>query len=164
VLLVRWDDFRSACPEIGDLAEERFRADELVLLGTIRPDGSPRISPCELDFTGGRLLLGMMWRSVKARDLFRDPRIAVHSVPSDRMNPRGDVKLYGTAVEQSDPAVRAAYRDEIFRRIGWAPDEPRFHLFSLDVREAGFISFGHGNERALAWDEVRGLRSVPHPG
>jgi hypothetical protein len=161
---MRWDAFLEACPTIGGLADARFRADELVLVGTIRPDGAPRISPCEVDFAAHRILFGMMWRSRKALDLLRDPRIAVLSVPSDRMNPGGDVKLAGRAVEESDPDVRDAYREEIRRRIDWAPDEPTFHLFSLDVAEASFLSYGDGNERALAWDEARGLRELPHPG
>jgi hypothetical protein len=161
---VRWSDFVHACPEIGGLAEARLRADELVMLGTVRPDGSPRLSPCEVDFAAGRILFGMMWRSRKATDLLRDPRIAAHSVPSDRMNPGGDVKLSGIAVDERDPDVRAAFREEILRRIDWAPDEPSYHLFSLDVRQAGFISFGEHNERAIAWDLERGLRDIPHPG
>jgi pyridoxamine 5'-phosphate oxidase-like protein len=159
---VRWEGFRGACPEIGELAEERFRKDELVILGTIRPDGSARISPCEVDFAVGRLFLGMMWHSRKAEDLLRDPRVAVHSVPSDRMNAGGDIKLYGLAVDEQDPEVRQAFRDEIRRRIDWAPDEPDYHLFSLDVRQAGFISFGE-RQRALGWDEQGGARDVRHP-
>jgi hypothetical protein len=156
---MRWDEFVTACPDIAGIAERRLRADELVILGTIRPDGSPRVSPCEVDFAAGRLLLGMMWQSQKANDLARDPRIAVHSVPSDRMNPDGDIKLYGRVVDERDADVRAAFRDEIRRRIDWAPDEPEFHLFSLDVERAGYTRFGEGS-RALAWDPERGLRHL----
>ncbi|HEY7399444.1 MAG TPA: pyridoxamine 5'-phosphate oxidase family protein [Actinomycetota bacterium] len=161
---MRWDEFEAACPEIAGLARERFTKDELVMLGTSRPDGSPRVSPCEVDFAAGHLFLGMMWQSKKARDLLRDPRLAVHSVPSDKMNPGGDVKLYGRAADVADPDLRAAFRKEILRRIDWAPDEPNYHLFSLDVERAGFISFGEDNERAMAWDPERGLRQIPHPG
>ncbi len=42
---MRWDAFERACPEIGELARERFERDQLVMLGTIRLDGSPRVSP-----------------------------------------------------------------------------------------------------------------------
>jgi hypothetical protein len=160
---MRWAAFRAACPEIAERAEARFRADELVILGTIRPDGSPRVSPCELDFVGDDLLLGMMWESRKVRDLQRDARVAVHSAPAGRLNPGGDVKLYGVAVDERDPELRTAYRDEIRRRIGWAPDEPNFHLFSLDVHEAAFITFGD-DALVLAWDPERGLRHPRHPG
>jgi hypothetical protein len=157
---MRWEAFVRACPEIARLAEERFRTDELVILGTVRAAGSARVSPCEVDFAAGRLLLGMMWRSQKAKDLERDPRIAVHSVPSDRMNPGGDVKLYGRVVDERDPDVREAFRDEIRRRIDWAPDEPDYHLFSVDVEQAGYTKFGH-DSYGLAWDPERGLRRLP---
>jgi hypothetical protein len=157
---MRWDEFERACPQIGTPARERFIADELVILGTTRPDGTARISPCELDFTKGRLLLGMMWRSHKALDLHRDPRLTVHSVPSDRMNPGGDIKLRGTAVDEQDPEVRQAYREAVKARIDWAPDEPEFHLFSLDMMSAAWLRFGQDG-RALMWDPQAGLRERP---
>jgi hypothetical protein len=156
---MRWDAFNETCPQIAELAEARFRADELVLLGTIRADGSARISPCEVDFAIDRLFLGMMWHSKKALDLQRDPRIVVHSVPSDRMNPGGDVKLYGRVVDERDSDVRAAFRETILARIDWAPDEPEYHLFSLDVEEAAYTVFGEGSH-ALAWTPGSGLRRL----
>ncbi len=41
---MRWSEFVAASPEIAETAEARFRADELVFLGTIRPDGTARVS------------------------------------------------------------------------------------------------------------------------
>lgn len=161
---MRWDEFEAACPDIASIARERFATDELVLLGTVRRDGAPRISPNEVDFVRGHLFVSMMWRSRKALDLIRDPRCAVHSVPITRMNPGGDVKLYGRAVDVADPDLRQAFRDAMFARIDWMPDEPEYHLFSIDVEQAGYISFGENNERAMAWDPERGLRELPHPG
>jgi hypothetical protein len=160
---MRWDAFERACPEIATLARTRFVRDELVMLGTIRADGSPRISPNETDFAAGRLFVSMMWRSRKAVDLMRDPRIVVHSVTSNRMGTDGDVKLYGRVVDERDPEVRAAFRDAIRARIDWAPDEPDYHCFSVDVDSAGFIRFGEDPD-AMAWDAERGLRRPSHPG
>jgi hypothetical protein len=108
------------------------------------------------DFAAGRMLLGMMWRSKKALDLIRDPRVAVNSVPIDRINPEGDVKLYGRATEERDPSVRSAFEDAIHARIHWRPPEP-YHLFSLDVGSAAFIVFGERGH-VLAWDPAGGLR------
>jgi hypothetical protein len=159
---VRWDAFAEACPPIAGPAAERFAADEVVMLGTIRADGTPRLSPCELDVVEGRLCFGMMWQSRKALDLQRDPRLVVHSVPIGRLNPGGDIKLIGTAIDERDADVREAYRGAIFARIGWAPDEPAFHLFSLDVREATLIRFGD-DEILLRWDERDGCRRARHP-
>jgi hypothetical protein len=159
---MRWDAFERACPQIAQMTRERFAKDELVILGTIRPDGSPRISPNECDFAAGRLFISMMWRSQKALDLLRDPRAAVHSVPHGRMNPGGDIKLYGGVVDERDPDIREAFRDEIRRRIDWAPEEPEYHCFSFDVTQAGFIAFGD-NQRVMAWDVERGFREPKHP-
>lgn len=145
-----------ACPEIGELAEQRFRSDELVFLGTVRPDGSARVSPCELDFVDGELTFGMMWRSQKALDLQRDPRVTVHSATADRMNPGGDVKLRGTVREIADLPMRERYREAILGRIGWAPDEPEFHVFALDVEHAAYIRFGKDSV-GLVWSPEAGL-------
>jgi hypothetical protein len=160
---MRWDAFAEACPDIAELAMQRLQAHELCMLGTLRADGSPRITPCEFDLVDGQLMLGMMWQSRKALDLLRDPRCAVHSCTSDRMGSEGDAKLYGRAIPVEDPERRSAYREAIRRRIDWAPDEPNFHLFALDVASAGYITFGEPR-RALAWDERRGLRELEHPG
>ncbi|HKZ76405.1 MAG TPA: pyridoxamine 5'-phosphate oxidase family protein [Actinomycetota bacterium] len=159
---MNWEEFSSAVPELAELAETRLRKDELCLLGTLRMDGSPRISPCEIDFAAGRLFLGMMWRSKKALDLLRDPRIVVHSVPSDKTNPGGDVKLYGRAIEELERDVRRAFQDAIRARIDWEPREPNYHVFSLDVESASSVRFAD-DPTILVWDGVRGLHSMPFP-
>jgi len=157
---MNWERFMADVPELASPAEARFRNDGLCLVGTLRKDGSPRISPCELDFAAGELLLGMMWRSRKALDLLRDPRIVVHSVTSDREGTEGDVKLYGRAIDISSTEVRQVYRDAIIARIGWAPDESEYHLFALDIESAGYIVFGD-DSHTLTWDLSSGLRRLP---
>jgi hypothetical protein len=159
---MRWEEFAAACPEIAPLAAERFTTRELCLVGTLRADGSPRITPCELDFAAGELMLGMMWQSRKARDLVRDPRCVLHSCTTDRMGTEGDAKIYGRAVALTDPALRAAYQTAVKARIDWAPDEPNFHVFAIDVRSAGYITFSEPR-RVLAWDPDRGTRELPFP-
>jgi hypothetical protein len=158
---MRWDEFTDSCPDLATLARERFEQDQLVILGTIRADGRPRLSPCEVDFTAGRLLFSMMWQSPKARDLLRDPRLAVHSVPSDRMNPGGDVKLYGVAVDEQAPELRAEFCQVIQARIDWQPTEP-YHLFSLDVTEAAFVRFGEQQD-IWRWEPSADLRREQKP-
>ena len=132
------------------------------MVGTVRTDGSPRISPCELDWTEGELVLGMMWRSRKALDLLRDPRVVLHSCTTDRMGTEGDAKLYGRAVDVKEPELRQAYRQAVKSRIDWAPEEPNFHAFAIDIRSAGFITFAEPR-RVLVWDADRGLREPPFP-
>lgn len=160
---MRWDAFEEACPEIATLARERFLRDDLVLVGTLREDGSPRISPNEPDFAAGRFFISMMFRSRKALDLLRDPRVVVHSVTCNRQGTDGDVKLYGRIVDERATEIREAFRAAIRARIDWAPDEPNYHCFSVDVEKAGFIRFGD-DPVALAWDPKRGLRRLTPPG
>jgi len=159
---MRWDEFTTTGPDLATLARERFERDQVVMLGTIRADGRPRLSPCEVDFAAGRVLFGMMWQSPKARDLLRDPRLAVHSVPSDKTNAGGDVKLYGTAVDEREPELRAEFCQVIKARIDWQPSEP-YHLFSLDVTEAAFIRFTDEFQHIWRWDPSAGLRQQQRP-
>jgi Pyridoxamine 5'-phosphate oxidase len=159
---MRWEQFAEACPEIAREAEARFRRQELCMVGTLRADGSPRISPCELDFSNGELILGMMWRSRKALDLLRDPRCVLHTCTTDRMGTEGDAKIYARAIDIRDPALRQAYRDAVKSRLDWAPKEPSFHAFAVDVVSAGFITFAEPRT-VLSWDPQRGTRSLPFP-
>jgi hypothetical protein len=159
---MHWDEFARACPEIAEHATERFRRQELCMLGTLRADGSPRISPCELDFAAGHLILGMMWQSRKALDLLRDPRCVLHTCTTDRTGTEGDAKIYGRAIDVRDPALRQTYRDTVKERIDWAPDEPNFHAFAVDVESAGFITFAEP-KTVIAWDAGRGIRLLPFP-
>jgi hypothetical protein len=155
---MRWDEFAAAAPELAALGEERLRGRELCLVGSLRANGWPRISPVEPEFVDGELMLGMMWRSPKALDLLRDPRLVVHSVVSRREGDEGDFKLYARAVQVDDPTVRARYRETIKARIGWEPEEPHYHLFAIDVESAGFVTFAEGNRFGMAWDPAGGLR------
>ncbi len=156
---MRWDEFAQACPEIGHEADERFTRDQLVLLGTLARDGWPRISPCEVDVVEGLLVFGMMWRSPKALDLRRDPRLVVHSAQCDREATEPDLKLYGMAQEIGERVLRDRYRAAVKARIDWEPEEPTFHVFSLDVHRAAMVVFREGQEHVTTWDPDRGLRT-----
>jgi len=147
---MRWQEFEEQCPELAELTAARLARDQLVLLGTLRPDGSPRISAVECDITAGNLLIGMINRSVKALDLFRDPRATVHSLPPAKDNPDGDIKLYGHAVEVTEPALKRAYEDALFARIQWR--------FAFDIESAGFLKFGDAGEEIWAWRSGTPLR------
>jgi len=159
---MQWDEFAKQCPSIAKLGEERLRKNELCLVGTLRRDGSPRISPCEVDFAAGHLFLGMMWQSKKALDLLRDPRCVIHSCVCDREGSEGEFKLYGNAVDIQDPALRAIYRKTVFARINWEPEEPNYHLFAIDIASAAFATFAD-EHYAFAWDPAKGLRRMELP-
>ena len=133
-----WEEFKRADPELAALGEERIEATGLVLLGTLRKNGFPRISPVEPLLTMGRLYLGMMWQSRKALDLLCDPRCTVHTTVSDRHGSEGEFKLYGRGLEVRDPEKRRLYGEALYEKIGIQPEEPEFHLFAVDIESAAY--------------------------
>jgi hypothetical protein len=148
--MVRWADFAAQAPELASLGTARFDATGLCLVGTLRRDGWPRISPVEPLIADGNLYLGMMPRSTKALDLRRDPRCVVHSTTSDRHGSEGDFKLYGHAVEISDPGELDRYGEALYDAIEWRP-EGDFHLFAVDVTAAAYVRIEDGAMRVRAW-------------
>lgn len=138
---MNWAKFKKAAPKLARTAEELFERSGVVLLGTVRKDGGPRISPVEFVFLLGELYLGMMPQSLKARDLLRDPRCTVHSAVADRMAKHGEFKLYGRARQVRDTKERKRYGLALKKKIGWNPDEGGipFHLFAIEVSTAAYF-------------------------
>ncbi|OPG02551.1 pyridoxamine 5'-phosphate oxidase [Streptomyces sp. GKU 895] len=128
-MTANWSAFTAAEPDLARLVEERFGAFTHHVLGTLRRDGSPRLTGLEVRFLGGELWLGMMPDSLKARDLLRDPRFALHANPGEGQSMGGgDVRVSGRAFEVTDAATKAAYSEEV------EPPEP-FHLFRTELTE-----------------------------
>ena len=137
-MTVTWAEFAEAEPELAATGEAQFGRTGLALVGTLRRDGWPRVSPVEPLISNGRLYLGMMWRSVKALDLLRDPRCAVHSTVSDKHATEGEFKVYGRAVEVTDLEERGRFADAVYAAIGFRPEEPEFHCFAIDIESVVF--------------------------
>ncbi len=132
---MNWSAFAEAAPELARLAEERFEKTGLALIGTIRRDGTPRISPIEPAVFEGHLLLGMMYQSQKALDLLRDPRCLLHTIVTDKEGTEGEIKFRGRAVDVTDAGLRERHAQDTFERTGWRPEEP-FHLFSCAGKDS----------------------------
>lgn len=105
----RWADLLDAEPDLAERVAARFTSAKHHVLATLRTDGSPRVSGTEIQFFDGDLTIGMMPGSVKALDLRRDGRCALHAHPGDGSMTGGDAKVSGVAVEVTDPDDRAAY-------------------------------------------------------
>ena len=103
-----WQDLELGAPEIARLGRDRINAARVALLGTLRADASPRISPVEPYFVRGQLLVGAMTWSGKAADLLRDPRYVLHSAVTGPDSGEGELKLYGSAVEAGQELRDAA--------------------------------------------------------
>ena len=150
-MAVTWQQFGAQAPELAALGEAQFARTGLALVGTLRRDGWPRISPVEPLITGGQLYLGMMWRSVKALDLLRDPRCVVHNTVSNRDGTEGEFKVYGRAVEVNDPEERWRFGDAVFAAIGFRPEEPEFHCFAISIESVVFSQLRDSEFHRQVW-------------
>ncbi|MCC6381217.1 MAG: pyridoxamine 5'-phosphate oxidase family protein [Dehalococcoidia bacterium] len=149
--MASWQEFLATAPAgLSEVARRRLDEPGVVLLGTTRRDGSPRITPVEPVFFDGELAFGAMWRSMKARDLLRDPRLVVHSLVRDREATGGDVKLRGRARAVEDPAARRRFGDAVFARIAWRPEEP-FHAFIVEIESVALLRFDGGDMTIARW-------------
>ena len=143
--LLNWRDVELGAPEIARLGMARLASARVAMLGTLRRDGSPRISPIEPYIAEGQLLIGAMARSGKADDLRRDPRYALHSVVTGPDSGEGELKLYGQAA-QAGPDLRRAAAD-----AWWLARAPgKAAVFTLHIGQAAFVG----------WDINRGLMTV----
>lgn len=140
--MATWAEFESAEPGLAGRGRERFGASGLSLIGTLRRDGSPRISAVEPLIFEGKLALGMMYRSMKALDLLRDERCVVHSTISDKDGTEGEFKVYGRAVAVPDHDVIDRYCVALREAIGWAPTGYEWHLWFVDIDQVSWLRFG----------------------
>ena len=155
-VVVTWAEFADAAPDLAAAGLERIKRSEIVLVGSLRKDGSPRISPVESDIVDGDLMAGMMWQSKKALDLVRDPRCVVHTTVHDRMDAMGEFKIRCRAADVQDPKKRDRYGEVLFARIDWRP-EGQFHLFSFDIESVTHLHYGDLKKHFTMWTPGSGL-------
>jgi pyridoxamine 5'-phosphate oxidase-like protein len=131
-----WRELAAAAPELARLGRSRLEAPRVALLATLRPDGSPRVSPVEPFLTAGELVFGSMARSQKTRDLARDPRCVLHSIVTAPDAGEPELKLHGRA-RAADPALRKGCRE------GWWHGRPAelATVFALAVEEAVLVEW-----------------------
>jgi pyridoxamine 5'-phosphate oxidase-like protein len=154
-VMASWSEFAAAAPALAERVQERFDAHKHKTLATIRRDGSPRISGTESQFADGELWIGSMWKAVKALDLQRDPRFALHSGTEDPENWGGEAKIAGVAEEITDP-------DEVRERNGEAGAKGPSHLFRLDVTEVSTVGLDDAKTHLIieVWTPERGVRTI----
>ena len=154
--MASWDEVSKAVPELSAAVQRVFDAHIHKVMATLRRDGSPRVSGTEVSFRDGEVWLGSMPDALKARDLQRDPRVALHSTPSDAEMTGGDAKIGGRAVEITDAAALEAMRTDE------QPAGP-YQLFRVDVDEVVFITLeGDPPDHLVieSWHEGRGVQRV----
>jgi hypothetical protein len=146
---VSWHTFAAAAPDLAAVAREQFAPGQVALVGTIRADGSPRISSVEPHIMEGELYLGMMWQSRKALDLLRDPRLLLRNAVCTSSGDEVEINLRGRAEDIQDLDLRQRYMAAVAERISW--QEPHFHLFVVQIESAGLVRYGHGQQFVKLW-------------
>ena len=145
--MARWQEFVAADSDFAADVRRCFAIRKHATLATLRRDGSPRISGTEVDFADdGEIYLGMMAGSLKALDLRRDPRLALHCPTEDAPEDDptawvGDAKLAGVAVELSDP-----------ERL-----DEEGHRFRIDVTEVVLTTVEGDSLVIRSWHPGRGV-------
>jgi hypothetical protein len=153
--VMKWADLERDAPRMAAIAETRLITPGVLLVVTIRGDGSPRLSPVEPFILDGDLWLSMMWQSRKALDLARDSRILLHSIVTRREGDEGEVKVRGIAVTVEEPPARKRYRDAV-AVLGWQPEEPNFHLFRINISNVTYLRYEPSGDQYVAlWPQRR---------
>src|SRR6478609_714967 len=150
---MRWEDLHEGQPRLAAIAHERLITPGVLLVVTIRADGTPRLSPVEPFVLDGELWLSMMLGSRKAADLQRDPRVLVHSIVTSPDGEEGEVKLRGSAREVTDEPTQRRYAEAVSAALPWSPDVGRFHLFAVDIEQVTFLRYDNasGDQHLVLW-------------
>jgi hypothetical protein len=145
--MASWSEFEAAEPEFAARVRKLMTSRKHLTMATLRRDGSPRISGTEVEFAGGELRIGSMPRAVKAIDLRRDQRVAIHGPTTDppAKKPagwKGETKIAGTA-----------------REVESGSDA---HRFLIDIREAVITRLNDAGNRLVveSWNPDRGYRAM----
>ena len=141
--MASWAEFAAAEPEFASRVRKLMRSRKHLTMATLRRDGSPRISGTEVQFTGEHMQIGSMPRAVKAMDLRRDARVAIHGPTHDPTSGgrwRGEAKIAGRAVE--------------------IPTDGDGHAFRIDIEEAVITRLNEVGNRLVieSWNPGLGYR------
>ena len=135
-----WTTLRTEAPDLARAITDRFEANLHHVLGTIRRDGSVRLSGTEVAINDDEVGIGMMPLSHKLRDVRRDPRVELHSAPLEDDLSNGDAKLAGILVDAGDT------------------DGQPGAAFTLDVTKASLVRVIGDQLEFTTWSPTTGLR------
>jgi hypothetical protein len=144
-----WAELERGAPDLASIAREEFARGGMALVGTLRKDGSPRISNVEPVIADGELYLGMMWRSRKAVDLLRDPRLVLRNAVCTNRGDEVELIVRGRAVQVEDEAGRAKYLQA--SEASWG--DSTFHLFAVAIESAALIRYSGGYQQVKVWPQ-----------
>ena len=145
--MASWAEFETANPEFASRVRALLASRKHLTMATLRRDGSPRISGTEVEFADGQLRIGSMAGAVKALDLRRDPRVAIHGPTDDPPEGKasawkGEAKIAGHATEVDSGSSA--------------------HRFLIDIREAVITRLNEAGNRLVveSWTRALGYRII----
>jgi hypothetical protein len=161
-IVVTWKRFADEAPQIADLFVRRHTATgKLCLLGTLRSDGYPRISPVEPRILEGELVVVGMEGTHKFRDLARDPRFSLHTATVDPYVGDGDAKVWGQVKDLQDKALHERFADDLFEESGLDLRGRDFDPFYVaDLEGASSLELVEGELVISIWKPGEGVRVV----
>lgn len=153
--MVAWNEFAASAPMLAEQVRARLEQRKHHTMATLRADGSPRVSGTEVRIVGGALTFGVMRGAVRAADLRRDPRVAIHSQNVDPPDDApeawaGEAKVSGRAVAVPSPPVAAE------------AEQPAGDHFAVDLDEVVLTTIGPGGDHLVVewWTPSGGVRRV----
>jgi hypothetical protein len=160
--MTTWEEFAAVAPRIAEVFARRHAATgNLCLLGTLRSDGFPRVSPMEPRLFEGQLWIGGMPGTAKFRDLERDPRFCLHTATVDTQVTEGDAKVWGVVEDIRDDALHQRYAGWLFEEIGFDLRGRKFeHFYQAHLRGASAVEVGGGHLDVTVWKEGSGERVI----
>lgn len=165
--MASWSEIEAEAPELAARARELLDAHVHKTLATLRADGSPRISGTEARFYDGDLWFGSMPNAVKARDLLRDPRFAIHSGSEDPPEWKADAKVAGTAEDTELERAKEVLRGAWGRGASGDGDDEDDggdggHMFRADITELVVTGLNDARDKLVieSWHAGRGMSRI----
>jgi hypothetical protein len=165
--MANFADVENVEPDLAGRARAILSSTPNAVLGTVRRDGSPRLSGADAHFHDGQLRIWSMPGARKGQDLRRDPRVALHSIPWDSRRLRdgaddvglADAKISGRAVLTTDADERSAFRAWFTSDRGYEPPDD-WDLFTIDIDALTVVSVDEGNLVVDRWSATDGRDAV----
>lgn len=142
--MTSWTEFALQAPEFAQFGKARFQS-QVAYLGTLRPDGSPRVHPVT-PVIGDQLFLFMEPSSPKGKDLQRDPRYTLHAAVEDSSGGGGEFYVRGRATLIDDARIR----EQAVRASSYVPRDELI-LFLLTIEFAFMNRYVEGKANPCRW-------------
>lgn len=160
--MTTWTEFAGGAPKIAQVFTRRHAATgNLCMMGTLRADGFPRISPIEPRIFEGRLWIVGMPATRKFDDLARDPRLCLHTATVDTHVGDGDAKLWCVVENVQDLALHERFAHALYAETGFDLRGREFDPFyEADIVGASAIEVADGHMDVTIWKPGEAERVV----